>query len=116
MATLQIIITSFQMTLNLKSGLIVEVKHNFWINGLIFFPDTFQKPGDATQTNNGPIDLLISLNPIDGIPALTLGSSEPPSPGPPSSSYRAVLAAGMSEMGLTSAEITRYLSVLETKA
>lgn len=82
----------------------------------IFLPDAFPKSGDATQTNNGPIDLLISLDPIDGIPALTLGSNEPPSPGPPSSSYRAVLAAGMSEMGLTSAEIAGYLSVLEAKA
>ena len=82
----------------------------------VSFPDRFPEPGEAFKTNNGLIDLLISLDPIIGIPALTLGSSHPPPPGPPSLSYRAVLAAGMSEMGLTSAEIMKYLSALEVKA
>ncbi|HJP17001.1 MAG TPA: hypothetical protein QF762_08550 [Acidimicrobiales bacterium] len=80
----------------------------------ISIPDNFPKPGEAFKTNDGLIDLLISLDQIVGVPAVTLGSSSPPPPGPPSPSYRAVLVAGMSEMGLTSAEIMEYLSVLET--
>lgn len=82
----------------------------------VSLPNGFPEPGEAVKTNNGLIDLLISLDPIIGIPALTLGSSNPPPPGPPSPSYRAVLTAGMSEMGLTSAEIMHYLSALEVKA
>ena len=79
----------------------------------VTLPDHFPKVGDAVVTNPGPIDLLITLPPIDGVGAVTLGSTDPPPPGPPSPAYRAILAAGLAEMGCTAAEITRSLAALD---
>ncbi len=49
---------------------------------------------------------------VDGESACTLASSDPPGIGPPSLSYRDVLAAGMAEMGLDPAQVDRQLADL----
>lgn len=78
-----------------------------------FLPDQPPAPGKSLRVLDGGIDLLIGMETIEGEPACTLGSSAPPQPGPPSSSYRSVLAEGMAEMGLTPHEIKRHLDDLE---
>ena len=62
---------------------------------------------------NGIIDLLIGMDRIDGEAVCTLGSTSPPPIGPPSTSYRDVLAAGMAEMGLDAEETERHLLDLD---
>ncbi len=70
-------------------------------------------PGEAVGVLDGIIDLLIGMDPVDGEPSCTLGSTAPPPAGPPSTSYRAVLAAGMAEMGMTDDEAERHLVDLD---
>jgi hypothetical protein len=62
---------------------------------------------------DGIIDLLIGMDRIDDEPVCTLGSTTPPPAGPPSTSYRAVLAAGMAEMGLQTEEAEQHLLDLD---
>ena len=78
-----------------------------------FLPTEPPAPGRAVRVFDAIIDLLIGMDPIDGEPACTLGSTAPPPPGPPSASYRAVLAAGMIEMGMATDEAERHLLDLD---
>ncbi len=63
-------------------------------------PDLLPGSGESTRVVDGPIDLLLGLEPMEGLPSVTLASTAAPAAGPPSPSYRAVLAAGMAEMGM----------------
>lgn len=76
-------------------------------------PECPPADGEAVRVLDGVIDLLVGMAPIDGEPACTLASSTPPPVGPPSPSYRAVLAAGMAEMGLSADEAERHLLDLD---
>jgi len=78
-----------------------------------FLPTEPPVPGRAIRVLDGIIDLLIGMDRIDGEPVCTLGSTDPPAVGPPSASYRAVLAAGMAEMGIDAAEAERHLVDLD---
>ena len=76
-------------------------------------PDHPPGDGEAVRVLDGMIDLLVGMAPMDGEPACALASSTPPPAGPPSTSYRAVLAAGMAEMGLSADEAERHLLDLD---
>ena len=76
-------------------------------------PDAPPGPGEAVVVVDGVIDLLIGMDPIDGRPAVTFGSTAPPPPGPPSLSYRQVLVEGMAEMSLTPEEAEAHLVDLD---
>ena len=76
-------------------------------------PDLPPVEGTSVRVLDGVIDLLIGMAPIDGEPTCTLGSSSPPPIGPPSASYRAVLAEGMAEMALLPDEAERHLVDLD---
>lgn len=76
-------------------------------------PEQAPGPGEAVVVIDGVIDLLIGMEPMDGHPAITFGSSAPPPPGPPSLTYRQVLAEGMAEMGLTPDEAETHLVDLD---
>ncbi len=76
-------------------------------------PERPPSDGEAVRVLDGVIDLLIGMAPIDGEPACTLGSSALPPVGPPSATYRAVLAAGMAEMGMPADEAERHLLDLD---
>lgn len=78
-----------------------------------FLPAVPPEPSQAVRVIEGIIDLLIGMNPIDGEPTCTLGSTDPPPIAQPSASYRAVLAAGMAEMGMDPAEAERHLLDLD---
>ncbi len=78
-----------------------------------FLPVEPPGPGQSVRVLDGIIDLLIGMDRIDGEPVCTLGSTAPPPAGPPSTSYRAVLAAGMAEMGLEPDEAERHLVDLD---
>jgi|TARA_B100002003_G_scaffold77373_1_gene72366 hypothetical protein len=79
----------------------------------VTLPDPFPGPGQVVQVIDGVIDLLIGMDPIDGCPAVTFGSTAPPPPGPPSLAYRQVLAEGMAEMGLAPEEAETHLVDLD---
>ena len=79
----------------------------------VALPDPFPGSGQVVQVIDGVIDLLIGMDPIDGHPAVTFGSTAPPPPGPPSPTYRKVLAEGMAEMGLTPDEAETHLVDLD---
>lgn len=91
----------------------VVAQENQQETNMVHLPDTFPSVGQAVTTLEGWIDLLISLEDLDGLPAVTLGSTNPPDPGSPGPTYRAVLATGMSEMGCTPAEINQHLNALD---
>jgi len=91
----------------------VVAQENQQETNMVHLPDTFPSVGQAVTTLEGWIDLLISLEDLDGVPAVTLGSTNPPDPGSPGPTYRAVLATGMSEMGCTPAEINQHLNALD---
>ena len=78
-----------------------------------FLPSVPPGSGQAVRVIDGIIDLLIGMDPIDNEPTCTLGSTDPPPIGPPSTSYWAVLAAGMAEMGMDTAEAERHLFDLD---
>ena len=69
--------------------------------------------GSSVRVLDGLIDLIIGMAPVNGEPTCTLGSSSPPPIGPPSASYRAVLAEGMAEMDLLPTEAERHLLDLD---
>jgi hypothetical protein len=76
-------------------------------------PDHVPGPGETVRVIDGVIDLLLGMATIDGYPACTLASSQPPPPAPPSASYRLVLVAGMAEMGLSDEVAERHLLDLD---
>ena len=76
-------------------------------------PETPPPPGTAVRVLDGVIDLVVGMPEVDGEPACTLASSDPPEIGPPSLTYRDVLAAGMAEMGLDPAQVDRQLADLD---
>lgn len=76
-------------------------------------PEAPPPPGTAVRVLDGVIDLVVGMPEVDGEPACTLASSDPPGIGPPSLTYRDVLAAGMAEMGLDSAQVDRQLVDLD---
>tara|TARA_Y100000590_G_scaffold34707_2_gene37827 strand:- start:1236 stop:1529 length:294 start_codon:yes stop_codon:yes gene_type:complete len=79
----------------------------------VSMPDAPPTPGTAVLVLDGVIDLVVGMPEVDGEPACTLASSDPPGIGPPSPSYREVLAAGMAEMGLDPAQVDRQLADLD---
>ncbi|MBL77796.1 MAG: hypothetical protein CL459_02325 [Acidimicrobiaceae bacterium] len=81
----------------------------------VALPDPLPGPGEAVHVLDGWIDLLLCMDPVDGHPSVTLGSTNPPPPGPPSPTYRAVLATGMAEMGLTPDEAETHLVDLDRR-
>ncbi len=81
----------------------------------VALPDPLPGPGEAVHVLDGWIDLLLGMDPVDGHPSVTLGSTNPPPPGPPSPTYRAVLATGMAEMGLTPDEAETHLVDLDRR-
>lgn len=78
-----------------------------------FLPSEPPASGESVRVLDGIIDLLIGMDRIDDEPVCTLGSTAPPPAGPPSMSYRAVLAAGMAEMGLQPEEAEQHLLDLD---
>jgi hypothetical protein len=76
-------------------------------------PDQVPGPGESVRVLDGVIDLLLGMEAIDGYPACTLATSQPPPAAPPSVSYRLVLAAGMAEMGLSEEVAERHLLDLD---
>ena len=76
-------------------------------------PKTPPPPGTAVRVLDGVIDLVVGMPEVDGEPACTLASSDPPGIGPPSLTYRDVLAVGMSEMGLDPTQIDQQLADLD---
>ena len=76
-------------------------------------PETPPPPDTAVRVLDGVIDLVVGMPEIDGERACTLASSDPPEIGPPSLTYRDVLAAGMAEMGLDPAQIDGQLADLD---
>ena len=91
----------------------VVAQENGHPTGETFLPTDPPDPGEAVRVLDGIIDLLIGMDRIDGEAVCTLGSTSPPPIGPPSTSYRAVLAAGMAEMGLDPEETERDLLDLD---
>ena len=76
-------------------------------------PEAPPPPDTAVRVLDGVIDLVVGMPEVDDEPACTLASSDPPGIGPPSLTYRDVLAAGMAEMGLDSAQVDRQLVDLD---
>ena len=76
-------------------------------------PEAPPPPGVATRVLDGVIDLVVGMPKVDGELACTLASSDPPGIGPPSLTYRGVLATGMAEMGLDPAQADRQLADLD---
>jgi hypothetical protein len=91
----------------------VVAQENSLVTDDVTLPDPFPGPGQVVQVIDGVIDLLIGMDPIDGCPAVTFGSTAPPPPGPPSLAYRQVLAEGMAEMGIAPEEAETHLVDLD---
>lgn len=76
-------------------------------------PDRFPEPGSSVRVLDGLIDRLLTLPPMDGVPAVTLASTELPLIAAPAPRYRSVLAAGMAEMGMEHELIEAHLVDLD---
>ena len=76
-------------------------------------PDRFPEPGSSVRVLDGLINRLLALPPLDGVPVVTLASTNLPSITPPAPRYRSVLAAGMAEMGMEHELIEAHLVDLD---
>ena len=79
----------------------------------VTMPDRFPEPGNSVRVLDGPIDRLLTLQPLDDIPAVTLASTDLPPITPPAPCYRSVLATGMAEMGMKHEAIEAHLVDLD---
>jgi len=74
-------------------------------------------PGQVALTPGGRYRAVLRLDDIDGVPALTCTSDRPAPGARPSTSYRAVIEAGLAEgAGLGPAEVAAYLDAAERRA
>ncbi|MBP68098.1 MAG: hypothetical protein QF638_00710 [Acidimicrobiales bacterium] len=76
-------------------------------------PDRLPESGNSIRVLDGTIDCLLALPPLDGIPAVTLASTEPPPIAPPAPRYLSILMTGMMEMGMARKDIEAHLLDLD---